>query len=112
MINGVSSGLGEKLPAREESEPDILDLIIDLLRALGPEGADIIKNIQLGERDLRTVALEPKFLHALERADKLTDSRLALDEHRERLALWAEKERTTRGIGQKALQQVPLQRTE
>lgn len=112
MSKGNSRGEVGENPAREESQPDILDLVVELLTALGSEGADVLKNMQLSERDLRTIALDPNFYHALDRADKLTDARLALERLRERLAEWAAAEQLIRNLGQKSLEQVPLQETQ
>ena len=113
MSNGISLGEErEREPVREESEPDVFDLIADIIEQIGPEGADIFKELRLGERDLRTIARDPKYFHALERADKLTEAREALQEQLQRLGEWVEQERTVRDLrdlGNVALH-VPFQR--
>ena len=112
MSNGISLGEAhESEPGREGSEPTIFDLIANILDELGPNGADIFKDIQLGERDLRTIARDPKYFHALERADKLTEAREALQGQLQRLSEWLEQERAVqdmRELGSVALR-VPMQ---
>lgn len=88
MTTGDSSSeTGGPQPEQEELSPEAVTFIAEFLESLGPDGVDALKNIELAERDLRTISsFDPRLIHALDRADHLLHVRVALREFLARAA--------------------------
>lgn len=107
--SSIETGRSEPVP--QETAPDSLEFTAEVLRQLGPNGVDAIKNIRLAARDLRVAASsDPALVHGLERADQLDQVRRVL----EALLNQATDEvsmATLHGMGETALRHIPEQPT-
>lgn len=116
MSNGiVSHETGEEQPEREGLGPETLALIAQFLDELGPTGTNAVRNIKLAEHDLRVVAAtDTRFIHALDRADQLSQVRIALEKifglAAETTDALARPIAGIRSLGEAALNRVPIPR--
>lgn len=106
-----SHEMGGVRPEDANNDPSTLALLRSIADILESGEGSVLKHIELAERDLRNISTNPRFSHALERAEHLERVRLPLEKLLEQVRALLPEEasltRTTKALGEASVREIP-----